>query len=144
MNQQKNTLYPSEVHSPMEVEVKIYRPSPKGPVLADASVTLNGCFAIRGIQIREGKNGPFVSMPSRPVTIVLRTMPPMPAHSDTSCSTVCSRPLRQNIALPCERLFAVFALASILEYILPIKRGSRKLGCSIRTALQGSLAKSQP
>ena len=67
MNQQKNTLYPSEVHSPMEVEVKIYRPSPKGPVLADASVTLNGCFAIRGIQIREGKNGPFVSMPSRQV-----------------------------------------------------------------------------
>ena len=78
------------------------------------------------------------------ITTVLRTMPPMPAHSDTSCSTVCSRPLRQNIALPCERLFAVFALASILEYILPIKRGSRKLGCSIRTALQGSLAKSQP
>ena len=67
MNQQKNTLYPSEVHSPMEVEVKIYRPSPKGPVLADASVTLNGCFAIRGIQIREGKNGPFVSMPCRKV-----------------------------------------------------------------------------
>lgn len=67
MNQQKNARYPSEVHSPMEVEVKIYRPSPKGPVLADASVTLNGCFAIRGIQIREGKNGPFVSMPSRQV-----------------------------------------------------------------------------
>jgi len=67
MNQQKNALYPSEAHSPMEVEVKIYRPSPKGPVLADASVTLNGCFAIRGIQIREGKNGPFVSMPSRQV-----------------------------------------------------------------------------
>ena len=67
MNQQKNALYPSEVHSPMEVEVKIYRPSPKGPVLADASVTLNGCFAIRGIQIREGKNGPFVSMPCRQV-----------------------------------------------------------------------------
>ena len=36
-------------------------------MLADASVTLNGCFAIRGIQIRAGQNGPFVSMPSRQV-----------------------------------------------------------------------------
>ena len=67
MKPQENALSPSEVHSPTNIQVKIYRPSPKGPVLADASVTLNGCFAIRGIQIREGKNGPFVSMPSRQV-----------------------------------------------------------------------------
>ena len=52
---------------PMQIHVKIFRPSVKGPVLADASANLNGCFAIRGIQIREGKNGPFVSMPSRQV-----------------------------------------------------------------------------
>ena len=51
----------------MDINVKIYRPSVKGPVLADASVTIDGCFAIRGIQVREGKNGPFVSMPSRQV-----------------------------------------------------------------------------
>ena len=49
----------------MDINDKIYRPSVKGPVLADASVTIDGCFAIRGIQVREGKNGPFVSMPSR-------------------------------------------------------------------------------
>ena len=67
MKPQENALSPSEVHYPTNIQVKIYRPSPKGPVLADASVTLNGCFAIRGIQIREGKNGPFVSMPSRQV-----------------------------------------------------------------------------
>lgn len=66
MNRQQNAVRPSE-SPPMEIEVKIYRPSPKGPVLAGASVTLNGCFAIRGIQVREGKNGPFISMPSRQV-----------------------------------------------------------------------------
>ena len=30
-----------------------------------ASVTIGGCFAVRGIQVREGKNGLFVSMPQR-------------------------------------------------------------------------------
>lgn len=65
---QKNTAAPPNYPQlPMELHVKIYRPSVKGPILADASVNLNGCFAVRGIQIREGKNGPFVSMPSRQV-----------------------------------------------------------------------------
>ena len=63
----KENQTPNYPQSSMEIDVKIYRPSPKGPVLADASVTLNGCFAIRGIQVREGKNGPFISMPSRQV-----------------------------------------------------------------------------
>ena len=48
-----------------EMDVKIYIPKEEGPLLARASVTLGGCFAIRDINIREGKNGPFVSMPSR-------------------------------------------------------------------------------
>ena len=52
---------------PMEVDVKIFRTGGKGPVLANASVSLNGCFAIRGSQIREGKHGPFVSMPAQKV-----------------------------------------------------------------------------
>ena len=52
---------------PMDIDVKIYRPSVTGPVLADASVTLGGCFAVRGVQVKEGKNGPFISMPSRQV-----------------------------------------------------------------------------
>ena len=34
-------------------------------LLATASVTLGGCFAVCGIQVREGKNGVFVSMPQR-------------------------------------------------------------------------------
>ena len=58
-NTQKNS------QTPMDIDVKIYRPSATGPVLADASVSLNGCFAIRDIQVRKGKNGPFVSMPAR-------------------------------------------------------------------------------
>ena len=58
---------PAQGSAPMDVDVNIYRPSAQGPVLADASVTIGGCFAIRGIKIREGKNGPFVSMPSRMV-----------------------------------------------------------------------------
>ena len=56
---------PAQGSAPMDVDVNIYRPSAQGPVLADASVTIGGCFAIRGIKIREGKNGPWVSMPSR-------------------------------------------------------------------------------
>lgn len=37
---------------------------PKGNQLGYASVTLNGGFALTGIKIMEGKNGPFVAMPS--------------------------------------------------------------------------------
>ena len=52
---------------PMEMEVKI-RPIQNGSsVLADASVTLNGCFAIRDIKVMKGNNGPFVSMPRQKV-----------------------------------------------------------------------------
>jgi DNA-binding cell septation regulator SpoVG len=37
---------------------------PKGNQLGFASVTLNGGFALTGIKIVQGQNGPFVSMPS--------------------------------------------------------------------------------
>ena len=37
----------------------------KGSVLAFANVDLGGCFAVSGIKIVEGKDGPFVSMPSQ-------------------------------------------------------------------------------
>ena len=49
---------------PMQVDVKIHSLHASGPVLADASVNLNGCFAIRGVKVVDGTNGPFVSMPS--------------------------------------------------------------------------------
>lgn len=52
---------------PIQLNAKVYLSKKEGPALAIASVKLNGCFAIRGIQIREGKNGPFVSMPCRKV-----------------------------------------------------------------------------
>ncbi len=48
----------------MRVEAKIHSLYANGPILADASVNLNGCFAIRGIKVVDGSNGPFVSMPS--------------------------------------------------------------------------------
>lgn len=37
----------------------------KGSILAYASVDLGGCFAVTGIKIVEGKEGPFVAMPSQ-------------------------------------------------------------------------------
>lgn len=37
----------------------------KGSVLAYASADIGGCFAVTGIKIVEGKEGPFVSMPSQ-------------------------------------------------------------------------------
>lgn len=67
MSKQKIEAPPNYEQIPTQIHVNIYRPTTKGPVLADASVNINGCFAVRGIQIREGKNGPFVSMPSRQV-----------------------------------------------------------------------------
>lgn len=67
MSQKKTMSSPTYEQFPMQINVKIYRPSVKGPILADASVNLNGCFAVRGVQVKEGRNGPFVSMPSRQV-----------------------------------------------------------------------------
>lgn len=67
MRQNNDRQPPNYEQFPMQINVKIYRPSVKGPILADASVNLNGCFAVRGVQVKEGRNGPFVSMPSRQV-----------------------------------------------------------------------------
>ena len=49
---------------PTNITVKIHSVRSDGPTLANASVDLNGVFAIRGVKIIQGKNGPFVSMPS--------------------------------------------------------------------------------
>lgn len=52
----------------MSIETRIYPLKDRGKLLARATVTLGGCFAITGLQIMEGKeNQPFVSMPSRKV-----------------------------------------------------------------------------
>ena len=45
--------------------VKVHPVRDNKSLLAMANVTIGGCFAVRGIQVREGKNGVFVSMPQR-------------------------------------------------------------------------------
>lgn len=53
-------------NSALSIETRIYPVKDRISLLARATVTLGGCFAITGIQIRKGKEGqPFVSMPSR-------------------------------------------------------------------------------
>ena len=50
------------------IDTRIYPVKGGGSLLARASATIGGCFAITGIQIRKGKEDqPFVSMPSRRV-----------------------------------------------------------------------------
>ncbi len=48
---------------PVQLDVKIHSLPTDGPVLANASVNLNGCFAVRGVRVVDSENGPFVSMP---------------------------------------------------------------------------------
>ena len=52
---------------PTEITVRAYPVSDMGQVLANLSVNVNGCFAIRGARLVQGKNGPFVSMPRQKV-----------------------------------------------------------------------------
>lgn len=50
----------------LSIDTRIYPVKNHSKLLARASVTLGGCFAITGIQIMRGKNDePFISMPSR-------------------------------------------------------------------------------
>lgn len=49
----------------LDMTVKVHPVRDSKNLLAMASVTIGGCFAVRGIQVREGKNGLFVSMPQR-------------------------------------------------------------------------------
>ena len=49
----------------LDMTVKVHPVRDNKSLLATASVTLGGCFAVCGIQVREGKNGVFVSMPQR-------------------------------------------------------------------------------
>lgn len=50
---------------PTEITARAYPVSGDGPVLASLTFDINGCFAIRGAKLVQGKNGPFVSMPQR-------------------------------------------------------------------------------
>ncbi|MEY8404782.1 hypothetical protein D1646_18310 [Pseudoflavonifractor sp. 60] len=53
----------------LDVSAKVYPTKDpkqeKGSILAFASANIGGCFAVTGIKIVEGKDGPFVAMPSQ-------------------------------------------------------------------------------
>lgn len=49
---------------PVQFEVRIHTIRPDDAIKANASVNINGAFAIRGVKVVEGNNGLFVSMPS--------------------------------------------------------------------------------
>ena len=48
-----------------DMSVKVYPTQDSRNLLATATVTLGGCFAIRGIRILDSEKGAFVSMPQR-------------------------------------------------------------------------------
>lgn len=49
----------------IKLDVRAYPiAEPKGNTVAFASVTINDCFAVRGIKVVNGENGLFASMPS--------------------------------------------------------------------------------
>ena len=54
---------PAQEAADLEPDVKIHSINTSGNVLAYASVTLGGCFAVRGLRIVDSTKGPFVSMP---------------------------------------------------------------------------------
>lgn len=54
---------PAPQYPPIHVDVRIHSIKTQGNVLANATANLNGCFAIRGIRVMDGKNGPYVAMP---------------------------------------------------------------------------------
>ena len=46
------------------IEAQVYPlKEPLNNTLAMASLTIGGCFAVRGVKVVQGRNGPFVSMP---------------------------------------------------------------------------------
>ena len=50
---------------PLNVEAKVYPSKKEGNLLAYASVTLGGCFAINNIRIMDSQKGMFLAMPDR-------------------------------------------------------------------------------
>ena len=48
----------------IEIEARVYPVKEShNNTLAMASLTIANCFAVRGVKVVQGKNGPFVSMP---------------------------------------------------------------------------------
>lgn len=51
------------VQNALDISVKIYPQEDKGKLLAFASATIGGCFAVNGIRLMDSDKGKFVSMP---------------------------------------------------------------------------------
>ena len=49
----------------LDLEVKVYPTQKESNILATASITVGGCFTVKGVKIVDGKNGLFVAMPTR-------------------------------------------------------------------------------
>ncbi len=49
----------------LDVSVRVFPVQDSKTILATASVTIGGCFAIRGVRIMDSEKGAFVAMPSR-------------------------------------------------------------------------------
>lgn len=64
MSEHTEKTAPVQEQLPTSVSVKIHSVQTSGSLLANASINLNGCFAIRGVKVVQGEKGPFVSMPS--------------------------------------------------------------------------------
>ncbi|WP_066456627.1 SpoVG family protein [Anaerotruncus rubiinfantis] len=62
----KNEQKPLSAESvaPLELDVRIHSIHNAGARLVDASINLGGAFAIRGVRLMNGKNGPFLNFPS--------------------------------------------------------------------------------
>ena len=55
-------------HASLDISVKVYpvrNQTQQSNLLAFANVTLGGCFAVNDIRVMNGKNGPFMAMPSK-------------------------------------------------------------------------------
>ena len=53
------------VPAKLDVAVRVYPSKSEGNPLAYASVTLGGCFAVKGIRVMDSEKGAFVAMPDR-------------------------------------------------------------------------------
>ena len=67
MNENENMTPETGTAQPakLDVDVRVYPSKEEGNLLAFASVTLGGCFAVKGVKIMEGEKGAFVAMPDR-------------------------------------------------------------------------------
>ena len=55
----EQTIQPTK----LDLDVKVFPSQRNGNLLASANITLGGCFAVKGLRVMNGRNGPFVAMP---------------------------------------------------------------------------------